>query len=369
MIEHDFTYQIQEILQSHFGNNASTVLKESELLEYLNIKTKSATRGSKSRGSFANHYAIYVLVEDYIKGEFDKNNDYENYEGARYSDLLSRQRELPFGSKLQNHALNHRMNQEFKKYFPTCEYIPILRNSETNRYWINENLLKISVAGAAHNIAYAVIEIIDAYIDIKTDSFHQFIASCEKIQQLQSEDPNKAQEFITSLIQPNMDARIFEIVSFAILKEYYADQVIYWGWTLDSIQKASLILHKTGRTNANDGGIDFVMHPLGRFFQVTETTDVRKHFLDIDKVQRFPVTFVIKSSESIDVITNKISAQAKKSYGVAKIVRRYMECIEEIINVQILLNHFNKVVENNRLQNVIEEIVLQSKVEFNYYQE
>lgn len=30
---------------------------------------------------------------------------------------------------------------------------------------------------------------------------------------------------------------------------------------------------KTGRTNANDGGIDFVTKPLGRFFQVTETLD------------------------------------------------------------------------------------------------
>ena len=51
------------------------------------------------------------------------------------------------------------------------------------------------------------------------------------------------------------------------------------------------MLYKTGRTNANDGGIDFVMRPLGRFFQVTETVDVNKYFLDIDKIQRFPLTF------------------------------------------------------------------------------
>ena len=35
---------------------------------------------------------------------------------------------------------------------------------------------------------------------------------------------------------------------------------------------------------------DLVMKPLGRFFQVTETIDVGKYFLDIDKVQRFPIT-------------------------------------------------------------------------------
>ena len=46
-------------------------------------------------------------------------------------------------------------------------------------------------------------------------------------------------------------------------------------------------LYKTGRTNANDGGIDFVMKPLGRFFQVTETLDFKKYFLDIDKIETF----------------------------------------------------------------------------------
>ena len=89
-----------------------------------------------------------------------------------------------------------------------------------------------------------------------------------------------------------MDARVFEIVSYAILKEHYGAQSVFWGWELESIHEEGLVLYKTGRTNANDGGIDFVMRPLGRFFQVTETVDVRKYFLDIDKVQRFPLTFV-----------------------------------------------------------------------------
>jgi len=32
----------------------------------LNEKTRSTNRGSKARGSFANLYAIYVIIEDYI---------------------------------------------------------------------------------------------------------------------------------------------------------------------------------------------------------------------------------------------------------------------------------------------------------------
>ena len=117
---------------------------------------------------------------------------------------------MPFGAKLQNHALNSRLNDEFAKYFPVSELRPILR--------------------------------------------------------------------------------------FAILKAYYGEQSIFWGWSADKLQQDFLMLYKTGRTNANDGGIDFVMKPLGRFFQVTETIDVNKYFLD--KVHRFPLTLVVKSTES-----------------------------------------------------------------------
>ena len=112
-------------------------------LQYINIKAKAANRGSKSRSSFANHYAIYVLIEDYLQKEFHLKNGYEDYEGAQFTTLKMRQQKLPFGNKLQNHALNHRLNEEFKKYFHTSDYLPIIRDSTTNRYWINENLLKI----------------------------------------------------------------------------------------------------------------------------------------------------------------------------------------------------------------------------------
>lgn len=65
--KHAFTSVIEDILLRHFGEYAKDVFILSPLLGYLNHKTKSASRGSKSRGSFANHYALYVLLEDYIK--------------------------------------------------------------------------------------------------------------------------------------------------------------------------------------------------------------------------------------------------------------------------------------------------------------
>src|SRR5438552_7362794 len=114
-MEHEFTTKLYAILEKHFGTAGHDLFHASPLLQYLNIKTRSAGRGSKARGAFPNHYALYVLVEDYIAKGYLKKKGYREYEGARFTDLLRRQRELPFGTKPQNHALNGRMNDEFRK--------------------------------------------------------------------------------------------------------------------------------------------------------------------------------------------------------------------------------------------------------------
>jgi len=367
-MEHAFTPKIMEILGKEFDKAAKDVYQSSPLLQYLNIKTRSAAHGSKARGAFANHYAVYVLVEDYINKGYLKKGDYSNYEGARFTDLFRRQRELPFGAKLQNHALNSRMNDEFKKYFPTCSFIPIMRNVATNRYWINENLLRIEVADKKYNIAPAILRIIDAYVAAKRDAFETFIAACEQLQSLKAADAAKVQEFIKKLLQPNVDARVFEIASFGILRHFYGGTVIYWGWTENDLNEEYLTLYKTGRTNANDGGIDFVMRPLGRFFQVTEATDVRKFFLDIDKVQKYPITFVIKSELPIPDLRTRMKEQAKEAYGIEEIVDRYMECVEEIINIPMLLERFDESIKAGKLNDVLNEIVVHSKIEFHYHE-
>lgn len=46
-----------------------------------------------------------------------------------------------------------------------------------------------------------------------------------------------------------------------------------------------------------------------------------------------------------------------------------MSCIEEIINVNDLMNIFNNINENGKIQPVINEIIIQSKVEFNYQED
>jgi hypothetical protein len=338
----------------------------------LNVKTRSANRGSKSRGSFANHYALYVLVEDYInKGYCDsKAGAYGKYEGARFTDLFKRQRELPFGAKLQNHALNSRLNDEFSKYFPTLESRPILRDQAEQRYWVSEKLLKVEFAEKGKvkevNIARVIIDIINAYIETKRSAFEAFIEACDRISKLPEADAAEAIAFVREQLQPNVDARIFEIVSFAVLKAHYGEQSIFWGLSPDELQEEELILYKTGRTNANDGGIDFVMRPLGRFFQVTETIDANKYFLDIDKIQRFPLTFVVKTSDEPYKILQNLRDQANRKYGVEAIVNRYMESVEEVINSTKLLTIFEAQVSAGQLPEIMSEVIRQSRVEFNY---
>jgi hypothetical protein len=366
MIEHGFTEKIRDVLLGQFGRASEEIFEKGTLLHYINLKTRAANRGSKSRGSFANLYAIYVLVEDYIRKGFHKKGDYSKYAGAMFSSLFKRQRELPFGAKFQNHGLNHRLNEEFKKFFPSCQFVPIMRDPGTNRYWINTNLLLVKVGNKTYNVAEAVIKAIDAYVAAKRDSFNTFIEACAKLKDVMRAEPDAVEAYIMGLLAPNVDARLFEIVSFAILKYFYHEQFVYFGFTRKDIKKEQLKLFKTGRTNANDGGIDFVMKPLGRFFQVTETLDVKKYFLDIDKLERFPISFVIKSEEATDELRGRLEQGAKALYGVDKIVMCYMDCIEEIINVPKLRECFQAAVKQHYLPAILDEIVKQSMVEFNY---
>lgn len=57
-MQHTFTANIKSVLQKHFGKNADEVFEKSQLIQYINLKTRSANKGSKARSSFANLYAI-----------------------------------------------------------------------------------------------------------------------------------------------------------------------------------------------------------------------------------------------------------------------------------------------------------------------
>ena len=99
---------------------------------------------------------------------------------------------------------------------------------------------------------------------------------------------------------------------------------------------------------------------------MTESLDVRKYFLDIDKVERYPISFVIKSDEAVKTLLKKLRKGAERQYAITAIVDKYMDCIEEIINLPILKERFCEVQKKGRLPEILEEIIRQSKVEFDY---
>lgn len=361
---------IMDILTEHCNHNemqANRIYQYAYLLQYIDKKTQSVDKSSKARGSFANLYAIYVLIEDYIKkGYLNRNKDYSSYEGMMFTDALTRTRELRFGEKLQNHALNNRCNDEFRKFFYTeTSEIPIRRNQNTKRYWINEHLLNVNITETEEiNIAPLCIEIIDKYVELKLESFSCFFDDLNALKNSVATNPKEAIDFISETLNPSSDARIFEIVSYVIIKYYYLEQKIEY--ILNGKKNIRpLTVFKIGRTNANDGGIDYIMQPLGRIFQVTEVLDFKKYFLDIDKLIHYPITFVVKQDISPDTALFKIQEDAKEKYSDEEILNQYLSCFEEIITIPTLKEMLSINITNNHLPAMIDELITQCKVEYN----
>lgn len=357
---------ILDILKEHYPKEYEDVYSKSYLIQYLDKKTNSVGKSSKARPSFANLYAIYVLVEDYLNNGYYNSGKYiKEYEGMIFSNAFKRQRELPFGEKLQNHALNNRCNHEFSKYFNTVtSEVPIVINQSESRYFINEKLLLIKISGQVIDISKLIIEIIDRYVELKKEKFDDFFEKCVTFSKSYIYNQKEAIQFIESNLDENADARIFEIISFLICKYYYYTKTVYFGVEKDNIKQYRLSLHKTGRTNANDGGIDFIMQPIGRVFQVTEVLDFKKYFLDIEKLNKFPITFVVKTEQKAKDVMNLIQAQAESMYE-GEILERYLSCFEEIITLRKLRKYLNVIIEHELLDKFFMDLIKYCSIEYN----
>lgn len=60
ILNHEFTQTIISIIESYFPGQSQKIFEISELLKYLNIKTKAANRGSKSRAALA---TFWILIK------------------------------------------------------------------------------------------------------------------------------------------------------------------------------------------------------------------------------------------------------------------------------------------------------------------
>jgi len=324
---------IYDILLEEFQDKelAKKMYESSELLQYFNLKSGAIRGDVKSRRAFANWYSIYAILHFYTENGFVNNLEaYLKFEGFQYTTLFNFMKNLYGGSKLQNHALNSRVNGEFSNKIATDSDKQLILISN-NRYLLHPSYLYVKNI----DLTPLFIKVIHKYISLLQEKDNTLSVILQDLKAI--DDIVQQKQSISKLLTDDSEARIFEIVSYAVLANHYRKTKVFIGYTTDELEEHYLQLYKTGRTNANDGGIDFVMRPIGRFFQVTEVNNYNKFFLDIDKVLRFPVTFVVKTSQEAKEVYNGLVAYAEKKSGGHELIKaKYIEAIEEVITINEL---------------------------------
>lgn len=347
---------VRDVLEGFFNEETDEIYNGSPLLQYLNSKMGAVYGDSKTRRSLANIYAIYSILHFYVEDFYGNRNAYLSFEGYEYMRLFKFYRALYGGSKLQNHALNSRVNGEFiNKLHLKKEPIVI----SGGKYAIHVDYLY----SKGIDISKAAIAVIERYIELLKQKDHQLEADIADFEKLASLHDKKRK--LRSMLGERTEARIFEIISYAILKHHYSSTVVYFGFDKHELSEEHLTLYKTGRTNANDGGIDFVMRPLGRFFQVTEVNSYDKYLLDIDKVMHFPITFVIKTKSTKSDVEKELEEYIQdRSGGMDVIKRRYADAIEEVITINELFCWVGEM-DEPAIDGVLRDIDIYYRLEMN----
>lgn len=353
-ISEDF---IKEIIKAEYGDKYQYVYDHSYLIQYLDKKMGAVHGDSKKRRSLANIYAIYSILNYYKVDFYAEPDKYRQFDGYDYMKLFNYYRSLYGGSKLQNHALNSRVNGEFRNKFPEVANDLII--IDNGKYLLHIDYLYVDDT----DISKTCCSIVERYVELLIEKDHELLRVLENMKQLDNYSEKKKQ--INNLLTEDAEARIFEIISYAILKNHYNNIKVYFGYSRDEINEEQLQLYKTGRTNANDGGIDFVMRPVGRFFQVTEVNNYDKYLLDIDKVMHFPISFVIKTKKTKEQVQSDLDEYINsRANGMRIIEERYRKAIEEIITINEL-TEWTECLDNKDVDGIIRDIDIYYRLEMN----
>lgn len=230
---------------------------------------------------------------------------------------------------------------------------------ENGKYLLHIDYLYVN----QRDISKTCCKIIEKYVDLLMEKDQALLKALQKMKGMPDYIEKKKQ--INELLTEDAEARVFEIISYAILKNHYSNIKVYFGYSMETIKEEKLQLFKTGRTNANDGGIDFVMRPVGRFFQVTEVNNYDKYLLDIDKVMHFPVTFVIKTREEKEKVLKDLEDYINaRANGMRIIKERYEKAIEEVITINELVE-WTYSLSNTDIDGIIRDIDMCYKLEMN----
>lgn len=321
-----------------------SVQHDSVIYKYIERKTKASDRDSKARRALGNLYALYVICDDYVN---------ERLEGSTFTELMRRMKSMPFGAKLQNHPLDNRLNDEVRRqYGVSDEMLPVQpADLGDGRKARKVSVLLLSENGMVPKAsAQFVVASINKYIQIIDENQTAYLNEIEA-----AVGESDIIKLIEKGFEYESDARLFEIISFALLHLHYRQTTITL--TLNGKSKEELLcLYRTGRTNANDGGIDFVLKPLGKFFQVTETLDFKKYFLDFDKINRVSMSFVIKTDLTSDEVRCQIRNNSIKELG-EDISERYLNLFDDIYTLVELRQILSWVNSSHALILELKEIV------------
>ena len=236
---------IEEILKKEYPKEYKKVYDKSPMLQYLDAKMKAVHGNSKTRRSLANIYAIYSILYFYQKDFYEKKVQYRSFDGYDYISLFSFYRKLYGGSKLQNHALNSRVNGEFHNKIKDAVNDLIIINN--GKYLIHIDYIYVE----GFDVSKVSCKIIEKYIALLMEKDAVLISVLEELKNMTDLSEKKAK--INALLTEDSEARIFEIISYAILKNHYKNITVFFGYDKYSVKEVALELYKTGRTNANDG--------------------------------------------------------------------------------------------------------------------
>lgn len=201
---------VEDILKAAYPTDYQEIYDKSPMLQYLDKKMKAVHGNSKTRRSLANIYAIYSILFFYQKDFYNKKEAYRQFEGYDYMRLFNFYRSLYGGSKLQNHALNSRVNGEFHNKIKDVVNDLIIVNN--GKYLIHIDYIYVE----GHDISIVSCKIIKKYIDLLMAKDHALISILEELRGLTDYSEKKTK--INALLTEDSEARIFEIISYAIRK-------------------------------------------------------------------------------------------------------------------------------------------------------
>lgn len=173
---------IKNIMKEFYPSSYEKFIK-SPLLQYLNLKSNAIHGNSKSRRSLGNIYAIYSILYFYLKDNYsNKKKDIKILMVMSIQNYLIF-RKLYGGSKLQNHALNSRVNTEFKN--------KIVKEDENDLILINNGkyLLHLDYLYVDNNdISCLALMIIEKYIKLLQEKDNVLINTLNSLFSLSNEN-------------------------------------------------------------------------------------------------------------------------------------------------------------------------------------